>query len=92
MALEVAGSVGSQAAALGPAVLTWADRTALLAVGDPSAALDAVAWSLGVATGAPSASQGRGAWIMRTPEARDVVAFAVSEAYVEARVRAGAAR
>lgn len=92
MALEVAGSVGGQAAALGPAVLTWADRTALLAVGDPGAALDAIAWSLGSDGGAPAGTQERAAFVARTPEAREILAFAVSEAYADARVRSGAAR
>ena len=40
--------------------LTWANRAALLAVGDPSAALDAVAWGLGQAAPArPAAQRGK---------------------------------
>ena len=41
IALEAAGMVGTAAASLGPAAAAWANRVALLAIGDPSAALDA---------------------------------------------------
>jgi hypothetical protein len=92
IALEVAGSIGTQAAALGPAALTWANRTGLLAVGDPNAALDGIAWTLGQTTGAPRSPQERASWIARTPEAKEIIAYSVSEQYSDARTRAGAAR
>jgi tetratricopeptide (TPR) repeat protein len=92
IALEVAGSIGTLAAALGPAALTWANRTGLLAVGDPNAALDGIAWTLGQTTGAPRSPQERASWIARTPEAKEIIAYSVSEQYSDARTRAGAAR
>lgn len=88
IALEVAGALGTQAATLGPNVLLWGDRTALLAVGDPGAGLDAIARATGQA-GAPQDPAERATWIARTPEARDLVAFGVSDAFAEARARLG---
>jgi cellulose synthase operon protein C len=61
----------------------------LLALGDPNAALDAIAAVGGLAEGAPQDPTARAAWIARTPEARDLVAFAVSDAFAEARARLG---
>jgi cellulose synthase operon protein C len=89
IALEVAGSLGTQAATLGPAALCWGNRVALLALGDPNAALDAIAAAGGLAAGAPQEPAERAAWIARTPEARDLVAFAVTDAFAEARARLG---
>jgi len=88
MALEVAGSLGAQTATLGASTLAWANRAALLALGDPNAALDAVAWTLGK-EGAPTDPKERASWVVRTREASDLLAFSVSEAYAEARSRLG---
>jgi hypothetical protein len=92
MALEVAGSIGTQAAMLGPAAVAWGNRTALLATGDPNAALDAIAAAGGVPTGAPRDPKERATWIARAAEARDVIAFGVSDAFAEARARVGVDR
>jgi hypothetical protein len=89
IALEVAGGMGTQTAMLGPAALAWANRTSLLALGDPNAALDGIAMSHGALDGAPREAAQRAAWIAKTPEAKDVVAFSVADAYAEARVRLG---
>jgi tetratricopeptide (TPR) repeat protein len=89
IALEVAGSLGNQASALGPGALAWADRTGLLAVGDMSAALDGIAWVMGMPNGAPKGPAERGAWIARTPEAKELFVYSVSDSYAEARMRAG---
>jgi tetratricopeptide (TPR) repeat protein len=88
IALEVAGALGTQAATLGPNALVWSDRVALLALGDPNAGLDAIAMAAGHA-GAPKEPAERANWIARTPEARDLVAFGVTDAFAEARSRAG---
>jgi tetratricopeptide (TPR) repeat protein len=88
LALEAAGTLGNQASALGPAALAWANRTALLAVGDPGAAIDAIAWSL-AEDGAPTGAEERAAWIARTVEVRELLVFSVSDAYSEARARVG---
>ncbi len=89
IALEVAAGIGTQAAALGPATLAWANRTALLATGDPNAGLDAIAALTGLPTGAPRDPKERATWLSRAAEARDVIAFGVSEAFSEARARLG---
>jgi hypothetical protein len=94
LALEIAGTIGTRQATLGPAAIAWANRTALLALGDPHRALDAIAAS--TSTTGPSATRtvpadpkDRVAWIGRTPEARDLIAFGVTDAFVEARTRLG---
>jgi hypothetical protein len=89
IALEVAGSVGTHGAALGAAAIAWANRMSLLAVGDPGAAFEAIAWSLGSKDGAPHGALDRGAWATRTPEIKDIIAFSVSDQYAEARSRLG---
>jgi tetratricopeptide (TPR) repeat protein len=88
MALEIAGTLGAQMATLGASTLAWANRAALLAVGDPNAALDAVAWTLGK-DGAPTEAKERASWVVRTREASDLLAYSVSDAYAEARSRVG---
>ena len=89
IALEVAGTLAPHLATLGASTIAWADRMALLVIGDPTAALDGVAWSLGMNDGAPKDPDRRGAWVLHTAEVRDLLVFAVSDAFAEARARAG---
>jgi uncharacterized protein HemY len=89
LALEASTSVGAQPASVGSYALAWADRVALLALGDCNAALDAIAAAAGSAAGAPRDPKERSAWLARTPAARDLMAFAVSDAFAEARAKAG---
>ncbi len=89
IALEVAGTLGAHLATLGASTITWADRVALLAVGDAGAALDGIAWSLGMNDGAPKDAERRTAWVLRTAEVRDLLVFAVADSFAEARARAG---
>jgi tetratricopeptide (TPR) repeat protein len=88
IALEAAGMVGAQWPDLAHAVHSWASRAALLAVGDPNAALDGIAWGLDE-DGAPTDSEERAAWIARSREARDLMTFSVTDAYAEARAQVG---
>ena len=88
IALEAAGTLGTQSAMLGGAIQAWANRVALLAVGDPNAALDAIAWARGEEA-APRGPEERAAWIARTTEARELMTFSVTDAYSEARSRLG---
>jgi hypothetical protein len=88
IALEAAGTLGDQAAMLGPATTAWANRVALLAIGDPNGALDAIAWTLGE-DAAPRDPEKRAAWIARNVEARELMTFSVTDAYSEARARLG---
>jgi tetratricopeptide (TPR) repeat protein len=89
LALEVAGSLGMRASTLGAMALAWANRAALLAVGDPNAALQAIAWSHGAPNGAPVNPEERVSWLARTHEAKDLMTFSISDAYAETRERLG---
>ena len=88
-ALEVAGAIGPQLGLLGGAILSWANHAALLGVGDLGAALDGIAYGSGPRGGTPPPPAERGAWIGRTPEAKELVAFSVSDGYTEARIKLG---
>jgi len=87
LAMEVASQLGTRASTLGGLATAWANRAALLGVGDPNAALEAVAWSLGNKDGAPTDTATRAAWIGRTHEAKDLLIFSVGDSYAEARAR-----
>jgi len=87
LALEVIGNIGTRASQLGVAVNEWGNRTALLACGDASIAIRALA--LGQASGAPAEGPERVKWIVRHAEARDLAVFSVSDNYAEARRRLG---
>ncbi|HEY2515088.1 MAG TPA: tetratricopeptide repeat protein, partial [Polyangiaceae bacterium] len=91
IALEVAGTLAPHLTTLGASTIGWADRVALLAVGDPNAALDGIAWSLGMAEGAPRDPDRRAQWVLHTAEVRELLVFAVSDPFAEARTRAGIA-
>lgn len=88
IALEAAGTLGASLPQIHATAKAWANRVALLAVGDPNAALDAIAWDHG-RDAAPRGSEERAAWIARTAEARELMTFSVSDAYSEARARLG---
>ena len=88
IALEAGGTLGAQTPQLGQMASAWANRVALLAIGDPSGALEAIAWARGE-DAAPTEPEARAAWIARTPDARDLMAFSVTDGYAEARVRLG---
>ena len=88
IALEAGGTLGNQANLLGAAAQAWANRVALLAVGDPNAALEALAWAKGE-DAAPRGPEERAAWIARTTEARELMTFSVTDGYAEARARLG---
>jgi predicted Zn-dependent protease len=87
LALEASAALDGRQATVGAAAVAWANRAALVALGDPAAALDAIAIASGLDRGAPTEPRERAAWIARTPEARDLVAFGVTDAYAELRAR-----
>ncbi len=89
LALEVIGSIGNRASQLGTTIHEWGSRAALLALGNPSAALRGVAVAAGQVI--PESGTERVKWIVRHPEARDLAVFSVSEQYAEARRRLGLA-
>ncbi len=87
LALEVAGAIGNRATQLATAVNQWGNRTGLLALGNPTAALRAISLAVGQQGGIPEEGPDRIKWIVRHPEARDIAVFSVSEQYGEARRR-----
>ena len=88
IALEAAGMLGGQGSQLAQAAVAWANRAALLSVGDPSAALDGIAWAMNEEA-APKGSEERAAWVARHQEARDLMTYSVTDQYAEARSRLG---
>jgi tetratricopeptide (TPR) repeat protein len=89
MASTVVGQGVPSVEVLASAAATWGDRVGLLAIGDLGAALRGVAWTLGHKD-LPLGDEGAlRTWLRDNPAARDLVAFAVSDAYVEARKRCG---
>ena len=89
LALEASATLDGRQATVGFSALAWANRAALLALGDPSTALDAIATAAGLEGGAPTDARERAAWISRTPEARDLVAFGVTDAFAQVCARLG---
>ncbi len=87
LALEVANTIGNRASQLGTLFFEWANRTALLAVGDPGIALRAIASASGHEL--PQDQTQRLKWIGRNSEARDLMVFSITDAYAEARKRVG---
>lgn len=88
LALEVISSLGNRASTLQTASNAWGNRSALLALGDMTLALSAIAASAGLAGGPPVGGPERLTWVGRNAEARDLVIYSVSDAYIEARSRA----
>ncbi len=84
LALEIGAAMEQGALPFGTLAIEWADRAALLALGDPGMALEAIA-----AGGPRPADQpgGRTAWVARTPEALSLACFAVSDPFIQARGR-----
>jgi Tfp pilus assembly protein PilF len=89
LALEVSASIGNRASQLGTAVNQWANRVALVAVGDLSIGLSAIAAAAGQHAAPPADGPDRMKWIVRNSEARDLTVFCVSDAYVDVRRRFG---
>jgi tetratricopeptide (TPR) repeat protein len=87
IALEAAAGLANNIGALGAAALLWGNRAALLGVGDPNAAVQGLAHSLGQSL--PEDPEARAAWFARTPDARDLLTFSVSDAHLELRRRGG---
>lgn len=84
LALEVIGGIGNRASQLATALHEWGNRTALLAIGDPRAALRAIAGGE-----LPEEDAERAKWVTRNAEARDLAVFSVSEKYAQARQALG---
>lgn len=85
LAADVAGSIGNRASQLGLAVQQWGSRTALLALGDPNAVLVSIAAASGQLDRLSNVPEERLKWVVRNPEARDLMVFSVTDCYLEAR-------
>lgn len=89
LATDVIGTIGNRASMLNTIVNGWGDRTALLAVGDPNVALSGIAAAGGHLNAPPPSGKERVTWIGRNTEARELVVYAVSDAFAELRARLG---
>ncbi len=78
LAMEALSTIADSAPHLGSAAAVWANRTALLATGDPAAALDGIAWNQRLER-APQGDE-RVSWAAHNYEAREVLAFAAVDA------------
>ena len=85
LAQDVVVALGNRASQLGEAVNEWGSRTALLALGDPAIALEAIATSIGSSPIPVNDPTERVKWIARHPEARNTIVFAVSDPYLRLR-------
>src|SRR5690606_34166319 len=85
LAQKVVESLGNRASTLNTVVNAFGNRVALLAIGDPSAALTGIAWAFGNPNGPPPSGRDRITWVGRNAEARDLVVYSVSEAYARLR-------
>jgi cellulose synthase operon protein C len=89
LALEVIGTLGNRASTLHTVVNNWGNRVALLASGDLSIGLSAIARAAGHSTGPAVTGPERVTWIGRNAEARDLAIFSVSDSYAEVRAKLG---
>ncbi len=85
LAQDVVVALGNRASQVGEAVNEWGSRTALMALGNPSIALDALAVGLGTVPLPKDNAQERVKWINRHPEARNLTIFAVSDGFLQLR-------
>jgi predicted Zn-dependent protease len=89
LALEVVGTLGNRASTLHTVVNNWGNRVALLASGDLSTGLSAIARAAGHSSGPAASGPERVTWIGRNAEARDLAIFSVSDSYAEVRAKLG---
>ena len=89
LASEVISNIGNRASSLNTQSNAWGSRCALIALGDPNVALEAIAWASGSSSGPPSSGPERVRWIGRQAEARDLIVFSVSDGYAAARTALG---
>lgn len=85
LAQEVVSVFGARTAQISGLLERWAHRTALLATGDMSVALRAIAALTSKDNPLPDDPAARIRWVAKTPLARDLVLFSVSDEYFAAR-------
>jgi hypothetical protein len=74
---------------LGDAISRWASRVALFGIGESSVAIEALWTAAHPDRAMPTDIEARVRWIAVNDHARDLVGYGISEAYIEARKRAG---
>ena len=89
LAVEVSGQIDNRVSTVNVAVNSWGSRAALLASGSLLAAIKGIAWAGGHPSGPPVSGAERATWIGRNADARELVVFTVSDAFLEARIRLG---
>lgn len=85
----VAANILPQAAILSDAISRWASRVALFGIGEASVAIEALWTAAGLGHVMPRDVDSRVRWIAVNDHARDLVGYGISDAYIEARKRAG---
>jgi tetratricopeptide (TPR) repeat protein len=85
LAQDVVVALGNRASQIGEAVNEWGSRTALLALGDPSSALDALQLATASSPLPREASLERVKWVNRHAEARNLAIFFVSDSFMQLR-------
>jgi len=89
MTAALTSNIVPQAAQVGDALWRWASRVALFGVGELGVAMEAL-WAVAQTRPAmPRDIDSRIRWIAGSSPARDLVGYGISEAYTEARRRAG---
>jgi tetratricopeptide (TPR) repeat protein len=89
MTAALTSNIVPQSAQLGDALWRWASRVALFGVGELGVALDGLAALAAGRPALPKDLEGRIRWIAASSSARDLVGYGISDAYTEARRRAG---
>jgi hypothetical protein len=89
MTAALTSNIVPQAAQLGDALWRWASRVALFGVGELGVALEGLSAVASGRSATPKELDARIRWIASSSPARDLVGYGVSEAYTEARRRAG---
>jgi hypothetical protein len=87
LAAEILPRAGEVAAAS----RVWATRCVLLAAGDVGVVLEMIGAAAHAPIPIPKDEDGRMRWIAAAPEAHDLVRYGISDAYLQARRRAGLA-
>ncbi|HEX2882398.1 MAG TPA: hypothetical protein VHO25_22915 [Polyangiaceae bacterium] len=85
LAQEIVSVFGARTAQISVLIERWAQRSALLACGDMSVALRAVAALTSKETPLPDDPTARLRWVAKNPLARDLILFSVSDEYFAAR-------
>ncbi len=85
LAQDVVVALGNRASQLGEAVNEWGSRAALLALGSPSSALDALLLATATGPVPKEAALERVKWVNRHAEARNLAIFFVSDGFMQLR-------